>query len=386
MIEVLAIILGISLVAAAFIDLINTLVTTSTVKGHWWLSRIVARWLLTGARVVAQRRPESSNLRERVLSALGPLLILVLLAVWILQQILGFALIWWAIDDVEGVSSFADAFYYSGVVYFTVGFGEVLPSAGGARVGALLEAGCGVITTALVVGYLPSLYSAYSEREKKLMTIDDGSDDRITPTDLVIAWSPHADVDRLNAKLADWEEWVASIHETHSTLPMLLFFRSHDRRQNWVTALGLLADTAIHAQIIVQCTGRTESYWLLRRIIALFEELTQGADLTAYREAHMRNPEDVEDATLFDDLYVRLEAHGFELLPKEVALRRASAFRNRFAPPMEFLIDLLLCPRGFWAPNLAIEMYGTEYLDESGVLKTDGLLRDSAASDLGHDQ
>ncbi|MDC0349583.1 hypothetical protein OAN40_01035, partial [bacterium] len=71
---------------------------------------------------------------------------------------------------------------------------------------ALLEAGCGVITTALVVGYLPSLYSAYSEREKKLITIDDGSDDRITPTNLVIAWAPNGDTDRLNAKLADWEE------------------------------------------------------------------------------------------------------------------------------------------------------------------------------------
>lgn len=362
MADLLLVTAGALLVLAAFADLINTLVTTSTVKGRWWLSRIVARWLLAVVRAVAQRLPESSHLRERVLAGLGPLLILILLAVWIVQQILGFALIWWAVEDVEGVSSFADAFYYSGVVYFTVGFGEVLPSAAGPRLGALIEAGCGVVTTALVVGYLPSLYSAYSEREKKLMTIDDGSDDRITPTDLVIAWSPNADTDRLNAKLAGWEEWVASIHETHSTLPMLIFFRSHDRRQNWVTALGLLADTAVHAQIIVQSTGRTESYWLLRRIIALFEELTNGADLSAYAE-HVRVPSEIDDATLFDELYERLEGHGFELLPKDVALRRASAFRNRFAPPMEFLIDSLLCPRGFWSPALGIEMYDTEYLD-----------------------
>ena len=370
MLEVAAIVVGIALVSAAFTDLINTLVTTSTVKGQWWLSRIIARWLLAGARFMAQRLPESSNVRERLLSALGPLLILVLLAMWILQQILGFALIWWAVDGVEGVSSFADSFYYSGVVYFTVGFGEVLPEAGGPRIGALFEAACGVITIALVVGYLPSLYGAYSEREKKLMTIDDGSDDRITPTDLVIAWSPNADTDRLNAKLADWEEWVASIHETHSTLPMLLFFRSHDRRQNWVTALGLLADTAVHAQIIVQCTGRTESYWLLRRIISLFEELTEGADLTVYRAEHSRIPTDGDDVTMFDDLYHRLESHGFELLPKDVALRRAAAFRNRFAPPMEFLIDYLLCPRGFWSPDLGIEMFDTEYLDGVSPLRS----------------
>ena len=145
---------------------------------------------------------------------------------------------------------------------------------------------------------------------------------------------------------------------------MLVFFRSHDRRQNWVTALGLLADTAVHAQIIVQCTGRTESYWLLRRIIALFEELTFGADLSTYRAEHTYEPGTATDRSMFDDLYRRLEEHGFELLPQDVATRRATAFRNRFAPPMEHLIDSLLCPRGFWSPALNIEMYGTEYLDD----------------------
>ena len=50
MIDALAIMVGITLVVAAFADLINTLVTTSTVKSRWWLSRIVARLLLQAAR------------------------------------------------------------------------------------------------------------------------------------------------------------------------------------------------------------------------------------------------------------------------------------------------------------------------------------------------
>ncbi len=358
LVDSVLIVAGACLVIAAFVDLINTLVTTSTVDGRWWPSRMIAYGLLAVARRISRRMPEHSPVRERMLSALGPLLILVLLAMWILQQIIGFALIWWALGSVEGVASFADATYYSGVVYFTVGFGEVLPTATGARIGALLEAACGVITTALVVGYLPSLYSAYSEREKKLMTIDDGSDDRITPTSLAIAWAPNADTDRLNAKLADWEEWVASIHETHATLPMLVLFRSHDRRQNWVTALGLLADTALHAQMITQCTGRTESYWLLRRIISLFDQLTRNVDLSDY-EARHRRPLDGEvsemNFELFDELYEQMESYGFDLLPIDEALRRTGAFRNRFAPPMEYLIDALMCPRGFWSPALEIE-------------------------------
>ena len=106
----------------------------------------------------------------------------------------------------------------------------------------------------------------------------------------------------------------------------------------------------------------SRSYWLLRRIISLFEELTHDADLSAYAE-HMRIPDESDDVQVFDDLYDRLESHGFVLLPKDVALRRAAAFRNRFAPPMEYMIDALMCPRGFWSPALNIDMHGTEFLD-----------------------
>ena len=304
---------------------------------------------------------EQSRLRERLLSLFAPILVLTLLAMWAAMQIFGFGLMWWGMGDVAGVATLADALYYSGVVYFTLGFGEVLPVSGLARFGALAEAFAGVTTTALVIGYLPSLYGAYSSREQKLMTLDDGSDDRITPTSLVMAWSPDADTDRLNARFSEWEHWVSSVLETHSTLPLLQLFRSHDRRQNWVTALGLLSDDAIHAQIIVGSTGRTESYWFLRRSISLFEELTRGVDLSDYERFRI-DPDDAdmtgtEGSQMFRDLYDRLEQHGFELLPYDEAVRRSSTLRNRFAPHLEYLIDSLLCPRGFWSPDLAIGLY-----------------------------
>ena len=101
-VEGIAIVVGVILVVAAFVDLINTLVTTSTVAGRWWPSRVISYRLLALTRLIAKRMPESSNVRERMLSGLGPLLILILLAVWITQQILGFALIWWAVEGVEG--------------------------------------------------------------------------------------------------------------------------------------------------------------------------------------------------------------------------------------------------------------------------------------------
>jgi hypothetical protein len=350
-----AIVLGIGLVIIALADLMNTLVTTSTSNWKWWPSRLVGYGAFGVMRAVTSRMSEQSRLRERLLSLYAPLLVLTLLAMWAAIQIFGFGLMWWGIGDVAGVETFFDALYYSGVVYFTLGFGEVLPVGGLARFGALAEAFAGVTTTALVIGYLPSLYGAYSFREQKLMTLDDGSDDRITPTNLVLAWAPDADTVRLNTRFGEWEHWVSSVLETHSTLPLLQLFRSHDRRQNWVTALGLLSDAALHAQIIVGCTGRTESYWFLRRSIALFEDLTRGIDLSAYQH-HIIDPDgrQTDDSQMFADLYEQLGRHGFDLLPYDEALFRTTTLRNRFGPQLEYLIDTLLCPRGFWSPHLDI--------------------------------
>ena len=207
------------------------------------------------------------------------------------------------------------------------------------------------MTTALVIGYLPTLYGAYSDRERALMTIDDGSGDRITPTSLVLAWAPDADPARLDARFAEWERWATSVAETHGSAPMLRLFRSHDRRQNWITALGLLSDAALQAQMIVGASNGS-SYWFLRRAETLFSQMTVRADLDEYRAATLMSDEERE--RVVRELYDRLDRHGFELLPFEMCLDELSALRDMYAPAMEYLIDSLLCPRGFWAPRSSV--------------------------------
>jgi len=257
---VVAIGTGSAIVVAVLADLINTLVTTRTASGKWWLSRLmtVGSWRLI--RGIALRLPEGRT-REVLLASFAPLLVLLLLITWVSQQIVGFGLVWWGFSQfdstpISGVTGLGDAIYYSGVVFFTVGFGEVVPASTIPRFGALIEAFAGVLTTALVIGHLPALYSAYSERERKLMTLDDGTETRITPTSLVMAWSPGADAEDLVSHFHDWEEWVAGILETHTTFPMLPLFRSHHEGQSWITAVGLLADASLQCQIVEGAQNR----------------------------------------------------------------------------------------------------------------------------------
>jgi hypothetical protein len=188
MMELAAVIVGVAIVAFALADLVNTLVSTFTSYARWWPSRLIGRSTFIVVRSVAKRLPEGSKRSERMLAVFGPLLLIELLFVWALLQVVGFGLVWWGLGDIPTIASLGDAWYYSGVIFFTVGFGEIVPTEAIPRAGAILEAFFGVITIALVVGYLPSLYAAYSDRERMLMTLDAGGTDRITPTALVMAW------------------------------------------------------------------------------------------------------------------------------------------------------------------------------------------------------
>ena len=80
---------------------------------------------------------------------------------------------------VTGVDGYLDAVYFAGVGFFTVGFGLRAHRRPGPSV--LVEAFMGLVTMALVIGYLPTLYGAYSRREVQLLSLDDMSDDATTP-------------------------------------------------------------------------------------------------------------------------------------------------------------------------------------------------------------
>jgi len=344
----LAIIVGVILVVSVLADVVNTLVTTTTSTWRWWLTRVL---YVNSWRIVAACGDRISNeaRRERFFATYAPISVLVMLVAWVLQQVVGFGLIWWGIRGIDGVDSLLDSIYFSGVVYFTVGFGEVVPVEQVPRFGALIEAFSGVLTTALVIGYLPALYSAYSEREQKLLTLDDGSEGRITPTNLVFSRTPDGDIRALDGFFEDWEAWMANILETHTTFPMLRIFRSQHVGQSWITALGLVADAALHAELTVDGQGRA-GYWALRRASRVFAMLTEGRDLSEYRKRLDKAAE--ADPSALHDLYERMESHGFEMLPFDEAVEHSRALRRTYDAQLEYLIDVFHTPRGFWGHEI----------------------------------
>src|SRR5207302_2456504 len=107
---------------------------------------------------------------ETFLSLFGPLSLLTLFTLWALGLIVGFALVYHAVTD--GRLGLGTAVYFSAATFTTLGYGDIAPTGHVARGFAVVEAGAGFGFLAVVIGYLPVLYQAFSRRETLISLLD----------------------------------------------------------------------------------------------------------------------------------------------------------------------------------------------------------------------
>jgi hypothetical protein len=241
-VEVLAMLAGLALVLVTAGDAVSTLVTTRRRRGRHWPTPIYYRWTWRAWRAVGQR---AGPAREGFFGVYGPLSLLGLLVMWVLLLVAGWGAVWWGLRSaVTGVDGYLDAVYFAGAGFFTVGFGDLVPTGGLARLLVLVEAFMGLVTMALVIGYLPTLYGAYSRRELQLLALDDLSDEPTTAITFLEAGFANGGTQGVAAAFAEWERWCDEVFDTHTAYPMLAMFRSRQPGQHWLTALGVVMDAA----------------------------------------------------------------------------------------------------------------------------------------------
>ncbi len=331
---------GTFLVVLTLADAIATLVVARGLTARW---RPTRGFYSTSWRVwrALARRLEGAR-REAFLSAYAPLTLLGLLAMWLLGLLLGWSLVYLAGEaSLKGADGFLSVVYYSGTCLFTLGFGDILAANDLLRVLALVEAGTGVATMALAISYLPALYGAYGRREGRLLTLDDPSGARITPSSIVLLWAPGGDLSRLYRFFAEWEAWTADILESHVSYPMLALFRSQHGGQSWITALGVVLDAATLTCAVVPGAEQREPYFMYRRGRRALHEI-------ARRLPEHRVAEGPVQRELLEVALGRIRDGGLPVRSVDEAWERLVALRSTYGTTLQSLIDYLLAPAGFW--------------------------------------
>src|SRR5256885_4136309 len=245
--RIFAVIAGIAIVAGILLDAFETIVlprriTRSFRLTSWFYRNTWVPWA-RGA-----RRIKSPARREAVLGYFGPSSLILLLILWAFGLIFGFALLQYGAGEHLQLSNervtFGALMYHSGETFFTLGYGDITPISPLARALAVLEAGMGFAFLAVVIGYLPTIYSSFSRREIEISLLDARAGSPPSAAELLSRFGNCPQQEVLDQILRDWERWAAEVLESHLSYPVLSFFRSQHNNQSWLGALTTILDAS----------------------------------------------------------------------------------------------------------------------------------------------
>lgn len=239
---------GLVLIGVVFVDAFEAMMLPRRVRHSYRLSRAYYRLTWPVWRRIACRMPRGPQ-RYGFLSVYGPLSLFGLLTVWANGLIFGFAILQWSIGTTitapqPADHGFTSYLYLSGTTFFTLGYGDVVPTSAWGRGLSVAEAGIGFAFLAVVIGYLPVLYQAFSDREVIISMLDGRAGSPPTAVELLRRLGPARLPDAAEPLLVEWERWAAELLESHLSFPVLRFYRSQHDNQSWVATLTIILDTS----------------------------------------------------------------------------------------------------------------------------------------------
>jgi len=183
-------------------------------------------------------RMRSYDMADRFLGFLAPTVIIGMFVAFLASFVLGFGLMLLPFADL----SIGDAFRESGSSVFTLGFVSTdspVPTALDVVAGAT-----GMIFVALMIGYLPAIYTEVKKREALVKQLEGWTGVPSWGPEVLARFTMAGALDRLPALYASWDEWAASVADSHMKYPVLSHFRLPRANNHWVIGLLAVMDAA----------------------------------------------------------------------------------------------------------------------------------------------
>jgi hypothetical protein len=339
MIGVLAFVAGMVLLALVFWDLFQTIVVPRPTPGVFRIGRYITRGGWRAVRAIGTR---SEGRHERLLGLFAPATTIALLVTWLVVLVLGYGLVLFSLRDELRPASIdlGSAIYFGATSVLTLGFGDLVPVGGFARLvsGAAALSGLGLV--ALVVTFLFSLFGSYQRREVAVVTLQAKAG---VPSSAVVLLESVARldlVDRLPDFFGEWERWIAEVLDSHVAYPLLGFFRSSHDGVSWITALGTVLDAASLVLTTIEGVPRGQAELVKKMGAHLVEDIT---NLGFHAEGA-----DGVDHESFDAVYGRLAAAGYALAPAEDAWAAFRRARSTYAEGLDSMASYWAVPPAAW--------------------------------------
>lgn len=345
---------GVVVALGVALDAFQTVILPRRPTGRFRITRVF--YLLTwGPWVAIAERIHNRRIREQFFSTYGPISLLFLLALWAILLVVSFGLVYMGLGtpfhdtlNTTGtlLAHLRTDLYVSGTTLFTLGLGDVTPTSHVARLIIALESGTGLAFVALVIGYVPILYQAFSHREISVALLDVRAGSPPTAAELLRRHSFEGGHRALIQLLAEWERWSAEILETHISYPLLCYYRSQHDNQSWLTAIVAVLDTC--ALIITTIDGPPVRQAQLTFAMARHALIDLGHVFHIERSGEQETPPDRLPKETFWHLCDALGDLHIRLCGDPESMRRLTAIRKLYEPQAFALADYLRMPLPLW--------------------------------------
>jgi hypothetical protein len=355
--HVAAFIAGLFCCLGVALDAFQTIILPRRPAGRFQITRIffIATW---APWVMLAERARNTKVREQIYSVYGPLSLLLLLLLWALLLICGFALFYFSMRSPFGDlmmlhtgsawAQFGTDLYVSGTTLFTLGLGDVVPHTRFARAVIIFESGVGLGFVALVIGYLPVLYQAFSRREVNVALLDSRAGSPPTAAELFRRHAFEGSQEALTVLLAEWERWAAEILESHISYPILCYYRSQHDNQSWLSALVSILDTC---SLLISVIEGTSSRQAQLTFVMARHALVDLGQVFHAQERQMRSHRVEVDRLSSKDFYHLCDALGdnhLRLCGDPAAAKRLNSIRALYEPHASALSEYLRMPLPVW--------------------------------------
>jgi hypothetical protein len=334
--HVIAFLSGAGIVIATLFSAISTFVLPRSARSQ--LNRLVFG-LMRRIFEFAMRFAKTYEQRDAIMAYYAPISLMLLVPVWYVLISIGYSLMYWALWAGDMMFDYR----LSGSSLLTLGFTAV----DGPVINVLVfsEAMLGLIMVALLIAYLPTMYSAFSRREQAVNMLEVRAGNPPNPYDMLTRFHRIHGLDNLVELWKTWELWFADVEESHTTLPALVFFRSPRSDNSWVTSAGAVLDSAAITLSSIDIPQEMSAALCIRAGFISFHRITDYFDVShPHDPTFPETPISVSRAE-YDTLINKLEAEGLPIKPdREQAWKDFAGWRVNYDRTLLILCSMVMAP------------------------------------------
>jgi hypothetical protein len=248
--------LGVLLIVFNTLSLVRTMVIPQAIPSL--LAAGVVRMVNRAYSFTARLHPNFRR-RDRILAWNGPIAVFSNLAVWLVIYVVGYALMIFGISKY----SFTESLEAAGSGLFTLGlYGS--PTEDQSFV-EFMAAATGPVVIALLIGFLPTLYSSWLKRENATSLLGTIAGEPAWGPELLARTSMLDSQEHLPDILKAWTQWSADVRLAQTLYPPLSRMRSAIAERHWLISLLAVIDAAALSNALNSKGPRVEALSLIEQ-------------------------------------------------------------------------------------------------------------------------